>query len=507
MESEVYPDKIIDQVEKPDAVDIAFAILWPLIVTVCFCAGRPNLLHWFIIPTYCCGVVVGVDASRWLRGKTDLYDAKGIIGVFGCHFFVIVPLLVAYNNMYEVDHVIVVNMKHWLGCLGFFNFFGLLTYNLTQKIGYKKPVRAERTYWSVDSARVGLVVPITLGLVYVAYIVFTVMQGGLAGLFLQKTYGVANTGLVGAGPLLVLGRSVPMVTLLAITLWRYNNLNRSSSKFTAAILMMVFLVIQFITSGFSGSRSSTVWGLFWALGVVHFFWVKIPRKWIFIGMVPFMAFMFFYGFYKSLGTQAFELFKGRSVESLVAASDRSIASTLVWDLGRANVQAAEIYIVSRKPWSYKYRYGSTYPTSVIPLIPRRIWPNRPDDSGKVIAGTEMFGGPGSYISKNTFLTAKRSTQIYGLAGEAILNFGVLGIVPAFAVWGYIVGRVRRRISSYYPGDTRLMTAPYLINVCFMLLFHDMANITAVTFFKWLVPAFMIYLISQKTSLQTSESDY
>lgn len=145
---------------------------------------------------------------------------------------------------------------------------------------------------------------------------------------------------------------------------------------------------------------------------------------------------------------------------------------LIGDLGRADVQAAQFYVATTKPWHYRYRFGSTYPASVVPLIPRKLWPGKPDDSGKVIAGTEMIYGPDAYRSKRTTLSSLRATNIYGLAGEAMLNFGVAGIIPVFGIWGYIVGRIRSWVRlglKFWPSEQLITVSDVQKNMCF---YHD-----------------------------------
>ena len=49
-----------------------------------------------VLPLVGCGTVIGADASRWLRGDLELFSPRGLSGVFGFHFFLLVPLLNVY---------------------------------------------------------------------------------------------------------------------------------------------------------------------------------------------------------------------------------------------------------------------------------------------------------------------------------------------------------------------------------------------------------------------------
>ena len=169
-------------------------------------------------------------------------------------------------------------------------------------------------------------------------------------------------------------------------------------------------------------------------------------------------------------------------------------------MGRSDVQAAILNAVMRPNRDYEFWYGKTYLTSGVSMIPRKIWPSKPEDNGKVIAGTEILYGKGAYQGKfGIFTLGRRATHIYGLAGEAMLNFGIWGILPAFAVWGGFVGFIRRKILNYSAGDMRLLTAPYWILISFFLLIQDLDNFVQVSVFNWLIPAFIIWVVCSKSN--------
>ena len=110
------------------------------------------------------------------------------------------------------------------------------------------------------------------------------------------------------------------------------------------------------------------------------------------------------------------------------------------------------------------------------------------------------------LTPGTLGNYMRSTRIFGLAGEAMLNFGIAGVVPSFFVWGYIVGRIRRRIQSYHFKDIRLLTAPFLISLCIIFLINDMDNVAEMTLYKFLIPALVMYLISTPLSVTEIEDE-
>ncbi len=68
-----------------------------------------------------------------------------------------------------------------------------------------------------------------------------------------------------------------------------------------------------------------------------------------------------------------------------------------------------------------------------------------------------------------------SSRIYGLAGEAVLNFGPVSVPIVFIPFGFLVGRVRRWQRSLEPGDARLLLVPLFVNLCFVVLTCDSDN--------------------------------
>lgn len=494
---------------KPaDATDYGLGLLLPLVIVGGLLVVDPSLAHWFLFPLALCGMLIGPDATRWLRGRMDTFDPKGMVGLVGLHFFVAAPMLVAMQDYDAIEKVYVDDWRPWLGMMGFLNAAGLLVYQAVHAWAIRRPSRAERSFWQLRTSTATTALLIVLILAVGAHTFFLVRLGGLGAFLELKTYGrEARVGDVrGMGTLMAMGRSIPILLIIMLTVWRYRRMRRATNLIVVNALMVAAIVAQFFIAGLTGSRGSLVWTLFWTVGIVHFFWRRIPVRWVLAGMVPLLAFMYLYAFYKEMGTRALEAIRSTSGrETLEYRTGRTFAGMLIGDFSRADVQAAQLKVLLEHPWDYHYRYGTTYLTSVMPLIPRWIYPNK-TDSGKIIAGTEMLSGPGSYAPKDFVWrtgVGRRLTRIYGLAGEAMLNFGVVGILPAFAVFGYVVARLRRRMHSYLVRDSRLLTAPFLCIVILLLLTHDVDNLVARMVFNWMIPALVVRAVSARIPRQVS----
>jgi hypothetical protein len=142
--------------------------------------------------------------------------------------------------------------------------------------------------------------------------------------------------------------------------------------------------------------------------------------------------------------------------------------------------------VSDKSTGYRLRLGRTYVASALTLIPRAVWPEKPTDAfGKVRAGTELQFGPEAY-RKDRF----ESSLVYGLAGEAILNFGPLGVPPMYVLFGAALGWYRRKLLTLPPFDARYYLAPVLTLAAFSAAFGDSDN----TMFSFLKNGLLLLIV-------------
>ncbi len=91
--------------------------------------------HWFAIPTFFCGVIIGLDLIDWLRGRLDVFDPVGLVGVMGFHWFFLAPLLqVDSNYTLLVDSVRLADPREWLGWIGVLNLTGLIMYRYLRNL-------------------------------------------------------------------------------------------------------------------------------------------------------------------------------------------------------------------------------------------------------------------------------------------------------------------------------------------------------------------------------------
>jgi hypothetical protein len=207
--------------------------------------------------------------------------------------------------------------------------------------------------------------------------------------------------------------------------------------------------------------------MFWLVGALHLWIRRVPRRLIVVGLVFLSCFMYVYGFYKQDGTQALELLQNPG--QITAAEERggrTVDAALLGDMARTDIQSYLLY----RLWSvgkYDYAYGATYLEAFDVLIPKWMWPSRPD--GKVRAGTEALHGRSVY-SAGIF----QASQVYGLAGEAMLNFPPVFAPLSFLLLAFVVVKSRSLMLAD-PDDLRWLLVPILANAMIILPAADLDN--------------------------------
>jgi hypothetical protein len=509
----VEPDVMVEEevpVNPPPRrnwIDYIWSFLAVILTITIFVIQEPaKMTHWMLLPLTLCGTIIGADAVRWITGKYTLFDPKGIIGLYGFNYFLIAPLLIVFYDMEGVETYIVTNWHLMLGLMAIINTAGLILYKIFEKTAFNRPSKVQWTYWALNRGRATLYVPIFVTIAFLAFCVYVLRGGGFSALLLQEAQGEMNTalaGLQGFGIIMIIRDALPMTTLILLTVFRMAGFYQEKSR-TWLFVTLFILILFFVTSGLRGSRAATGMGLICAGAILHYFWKRFTVKMILLSLIPLYLFFYIYGFYKSAGIIGIrDLVQGRTtISALQESTKRTFAGMLIGDLSRAHVQAAEMDVLITKPWPYQYRYGTTYLSATVSLFPRQLWPSKPYDTSRIVAGTEMLYGPDSYAPLMLFPgSGSRSTQLYGLAGEAMLNFGILGIPVAFVIWGFIVGKMRKRVYSFKAGDMRLFMSGFWLLFSFVMLTADSDQYVWFFMSLYIIPATLVYLISDKIKLE------
>lgn len=479
---------------RTDASSAVYAFYLCLFVVVLFVFAKPDvMLHWFLVPVTLCGIIIGIDAVDWLRGRMDVMDPVGWIGLFGLHFFFTAPLLIVlwdYQMLYlpPMD-----DWRPWLGGMGILNTVGLVLYRISRgwiSVHQQLPRRRIR----VVEPRVFTIVLyfglcITFGLQMLVYD----QSGGLDGYVARYEQRGTEEGFQGLGVLFTFSESFPFLVLISLAVHARRRAKQPTWSYILAVLLL-FFVLRLFFGGLRGSRSNTIFAMVWAIGVVHLWIRPISRRFLAIGAIMAIAFLYVMGFYKALGSDFFQIFeKELDFAQLEKETNRTLETAIIGDLSRADVQAYMLYNLTEKWREFPYARGRTYFAGYTVVVPSAIWPDKPPT--KVLEGTQALLGPGTYLPGRV-----SSSRVYGLMGEAILNFGV-GVAPlSFITLGLLVGAVRRWYYSLHPDDVLRLWIPFLIIFCVTYIVNDSDNNSVSLVVRPLVPAIVLWLGSKPQRL-------
>lgn len=479
--------------------DTVLAIGLCLLVTAALCSTCAECWHWFVFPVLLCGFLVTGDAIGWLRGRLDLMDPVGIIGIIGFHFFFLAPLLHVYWDFWNNESAPPTDWRLWLGLMATFNAAGLAVYKAylahRERAESRRVPNPERTVWQLQGKRAWIVLAGATAIAVALQAYTYARSGGLYGYVMDFT--LKNDVFAGTGWMAMISEAAPILLLMAFATEAGRRRNWRSWPVLIAVIVG-FLVLRLLFGGLKGNRSHTIYGMIWALGIIHMCVRPVPRKLILVGALLGMIFMYLYGFYKVLGAGVFALPQGTTLEDLQQeVPTRDVHGLLLGDLGHASVQAYLLY----KLWAvgdYQPAYGLTYWGAICQIVPRGLWPDRPPteeawttqlERGRGMYSPMEVAGPGRY----NWVTS----HVLGIGGETILNFGPGPIPLAFLLWAIVVGAVRGMPKVWGRTDARMLVVPLLMTVCIKLMVADTGNVVWYIFKEGLMPGLVLLAGAQR----------
>lgn len=467
-----------------------------LLVLITFMAVfELRFIHWFVIPMCLCGMICGRDALGWMSGRLDPYDPRGVIGMLGLHVFFVAPLLLIWWDMEYDIAARPDDWRPWLGILCSVTALGLLTYRATERIASHRPTRPGKR-WTIVQDRVFVVLIPALILSGIAQVYLWYRFGGIVGqLDNYKTGTFEHVG--GRYKYQLLAGAFPILLLILLTSLRARRdaQARDRGRYSVAFFLLgLTFVLYFAIDGLRGSRSAIIWTLFWASGIIHFFWRRLSARLLLVGLVPVFTFMYAYGLYKSYGSRVIDVYEeSRSITEMGERSGRTSKNMLIRDLSRVDIQSFMIYRLLKPDSSYQLQLGATY-IETVPrqLAPKWLWPGRPRKPRKALAGARLhFDGNAPH--------GDALSKVYGLAGEAMLNFHIVGVPFMFAVFGWLMGSFRRWRASWEEGDARLFLAPFFSIWFLTALIGDVDNLLNFTLTKGLFPTVVLVALVKRQS--------
>jgi hypothetical protein len=451
--------------QRPLRGDYATAAVGVSVIVLLSIACSRAVFHWFLLPVSACGILAGVDVVRWLRGRFDAFDPRAVVGSLAFYGFFVAPILHAAWDLYGVGNEMLLwgDWRPWLGAMGCLNALGLVAYHCTHNWIFNRTAPSAGR-WQMDRKRFYPIFALALASSVAGVTTYLWELGGISGVV--DAYENNLEAFVGKGWLLVLAWPLAVLSFIIIVYaWTDRREAHRPRLATGMIFLSIAGIGHFLLLGWYGSRATTIWALFWMAGIVHYQFRELSRKTVTAGLISLVVFMYFYGFYKEQKRASFEVLRSPALWLEPPGYQRDLKHLLLGDLARADSNALILHNLIKDPGDYDYRWGLTYLGAFGILIPRNIWPDRPEF--KVDAGTEAQQGKA---------VSWRASQVYGLSGEALLNFGPVGVVPMFAILGGVIGWYRRKLMNWDARDSRMFLAPFFTILFAIALVGDSDNL-------------------------------
>jgi hypothetical protein len=449
------------------------AVLFNVALTGVFIALDNDFLHWFVVPTSICGAVCLSSLIRAARQEQLFTDPLLLISLLGYHNTYLAPMLQVYW-----DYRIIAlptqpdDFRPWLGRLACIDLVGVAIFFYVFSRVVNRPANTKfQTTWRIDRRRLVLfgfvIILASIAMQMYVYADF----GGISG-YVDK-YLYDREAWNNKGALLVIAESAPLIAVLILGCLQQERLRRGRVKQTSWLLLIacgfVFLMLQIVFGGLRGSRSNIVVNCFFAAGIVHQVFRPLSKRVIIFLGIAAVVFSYYYIFFKDFGYEGVSAavsLEGR--ESLLSQSGRSTENVLIADFSRSDIQS---YILQELEGGQDVELakGRTYLGTLSLLVPRIIWPDRPPT--KLKWTTELESGPGSYGS-GVF----PSTRMYGQLGEAMLNFGYLGVPISFALMGFVFGKLSTLSPQLWATDARRLLLPGMVIASVCMVIQDSDNV-------------------------------
>ena len=484
---------------KTDVTNWVLASLFVALIAIVFLIICPDCWHWFVLPVCISGVLIGKHAFDWVTRKGDILSPVGIIGIFGFHFFFLAPLLHVYWGYYFDFRGVPSDWRPWLGCMALLNVAGLIVYLVVHHLALRHyEAKSSISVWTLRESRIWPTLAIAMIVSGALQVYVYAKFGGVLGYIYAYEEGIGapwDNPLIGMGWLLTLAESFPAVAALA-----YVFAARSRPMLRRPLVAASAFVLQFglllVFGGLRGSRLNVLFGLFWFVGLIHIYVRPLKRSHIALAVVALLAYMNLYFFFKTGGVEGFlsvadQSSRARLVELTGVGEERKFI--VLHDFGRSDIQALALYLMVSDS-QYNYALGRTYWGGIASVVPRVLWPNRPETV--VRERTELI-----YGSRSPYGDIRRVVPyIFGLAGEAMLNFGPYAGPFTFVVLALLVAWVGSVCHRWQNDDSRRCLIPLLVGMCVIVMIGDSHVVFIVLMQKGLVPFTVLAISSQRRTV-------
>ena len=307
-------------------------------------------------------------------------------------------------------------MARRLQCL---NCLGFVFYRRARDLVLRRPIRPGQWLYDTDYGRASTAILPLLLISGIAQAWVLSHFGGMTGMI--KEYQRSLDNFANTGWIVVLSDSFSIMMFMGLLALPLDKPIRTQWWFIGLILLLLLLARIFF-GGLRGSRSDTVFGLFVAAGMVNYTVRRIPLRFVVIAVAFVVSFMYVYGLYENVGPEGIGAALASREQRVMAEgrSHRTLELVLLEECGRSGIQSMLLYRLTTLGMDSDYAWGRTYLGAACTIVPKAIWTDR--SPTKVKWGTYAVSGPEYYVGGYT-----AAAYLYGLAGEAMLNFTPISI--------------------------------------------------------------------------------
>ncbi len=444
---------------------------WGVVAAVCLrLAWAHGSLHWALLPLGLAGALLAPTLVRWLRGGSDAFDPKAIVSLFVFHNVFLAPVLHLAWDWYTPMVRVPDDTWAWFGRLALLNVAAVACLELGygRAIARARGPAAARPLVRIRAERLAAVLALAALLAVAAQMQLLRHFGGPSGLI--DAYEVRSEQFSGVGMLLMLAWPFPLIALLQALIVLSRRRGRPPRARLVLGLLAAFAVLHLGWAGLHGSRLSMLGGMFLAAGLCHFTLRRFSTRAVMIGMSAAFVFCFVYSFYKGAGRDGLSTaLSGRGgIAQVQQQTGRDVGWLLLGDLARADVQMEVLWTMYDANPEYRPKLGGTYVGAAI-FIPRFVWPTRP--RGPQEAYAELRDGTIGVRDGEV-----PNSRVFGLTGETLLNFGWAGVPLLHAIFGLVIGCLRRFIDSLQPGDARFLLVPFAMLLVTAVYLLDLSQV-------------------------------
>lgn len=299
-------------------------------------------------------------------------------------------------------------------------------------------VMAVRAVEAGRSARQTLVILAPVDFLRLDKIAFVYLLVGIAYFGMGSLFAIPSLGAF------VAALSFMLAVGFSLRLWIARQQNNKAKYWVTIALLPLLPLMTVVRQGFIG------FGTYWVIAVLSFtsaqsrhraFHFIVAPVIIFLGLSFFVTYMEARTslrkaiWFEQVGfTQRVERFLTMFDHfQWFDLDDRMQREAVV---GRLNQNVLVGYASERiKSGTVEYAYGETLSEMAVAIIPRALWPDKP-----------QVGGGGSVVTTYTGLGFANNTSVgAGQVLEFYVNFGTLGVIGGFLIWGALIGWLDLRI--------------------------------------------------------------